>query len=53
MPKKIMARKTALSVPTTAIEVENTRWGFSSSLLAKRKKVVSMPKVRITSISAT
>ena len=53
MPRNTMARNIAVSAAMTAIEVENTQCGFSSSLLAKRKKVVSIPNVSSTSISAT
>ena len=38
--------------PTAVRVVEYTFCGFSPSLLAKRKKVVSMPYVSITSSSA-
>ena len=46
------ATNSAASVPTRAMLVEKTQWGFSPSLLAKRKKVVSMPKVSTTSMRA-
>ena len=45
-------KKTAVRPATMANAVVNTVSAFSPSLLAKRKKVVSMPKVRMTSISA-
>ena len=50
---KSNSRNTAVSEPTTAIAVVNTVSGLLRSSLAKRKRVVSIPKVSNTSISAT
>ena len=50
------SRNTAVSEPTTAIAViavVNTVSGLLRSSLAKRNRVVSIPKVSNTSISAT
>ena len=52
MKPKIDSRKTAVSVPTVAKAVEKTVSGLYRSSLAKRKSVVSMPKVSSTIISA-
>ena len=53
MKPKMEARKRPASMAMMAMEVEKTVSAFSSSLLAKRKKVVSIPKVRNTSSRAT
>ena len=47
------SRNTVVSEPTTAIAVVNTVSGLLRSSLAKRNRVVSIPKVSNTSISAT
>ena len=42
------AKNNAVRDEISPNDVENTVSGFSSSLLAKRKKVVSIPNVSIT-----
>ena len=53
MNRNTKAKKITASVETITKDVENTVWGFSSSLLENRKNVVSIPKVSITNINAT
>ena len=52
MKPNIRPRNTAVRDAMTTKVVVKTVSAFSPSLLAKRKKVVSMPKVRMTSINA-
>ena len=52
MKRKTVRRNSAVSPRMTEKPVENTVSGFSRSSLAKRNSVVSIPKVRMTNISA-
>ena len=52
MNAKTRQTKTIATVPTAVSVAEKTFEGSSPSLLEKRKKVVSIPNVKSTSISA-
>ena len=52
MKPNTKSKNTSVSEPTTAITVENTVSGLLRSSFAKRKSVVSMPNVIVTSHQA-